>query len=173
MPTARRAPNAHDLDRVVAVFEGLMQRVMASHAPELNTLDLTMSQTKAMYLLIAHRPMRMSELAQRLGVTNSTATGTVDRLVELGLTVRAEDPADRRQVVVAPTDRAREVLEHFRELNSHRMREMLARIDASDLSTVEAALRILDAALASEPTGPTATVTPPPTAASHHKGTRS
>ena len=143
-------PGDADLDRVVGVFDALMHRLMATHAPELNALELTMSQTKAMYLLVAAGPLRMTELAHRLGVTNSTATGQVDRLVELGLLERHEDPADRRQVVVHATDHGAAMLERFRELNSRRMREMLAFIDAADLPTVERALHLLDAAIEAE-----------------------
>ena len=94
MAPDRRPPEAADLERVVGVFDGLMHRLMATHAPELNTFEMTMSQTKAMYLVLASGPMRMSELAHRLGVTNSTATGQVDRVVELGSLARPEDPAD-------------------------------------------------------------------------------
>ena len=145
-----RAPLAADLDRVVGAFDALMHRLMATHAPELSALDLTMSQTKAMYLVLATGPMRMSELAHRLGVTNSTATGQVDRLVELGLVDRHEDPADRRQVVIRATAHGSETLERFRELNSRRMRELLAHTEAGDLTTIERAIRILDAAAAAE-----------------------
>lgn len=149
--TPNRTPAAADaLDRVIAVFERFMHRLMATHAPELNAVEMTMSQTKAMYLLIASGRMRMSELAARLGVTSSTATGAVDRLVELGLVARHEDPADRRQVVVSATPTAAETLEHFRELNSRRMRELLGRLDERDLAIVEHAMSILDATVAAE-----------------------
>jgi DNA-binding MarR family transcriptional regulator len=159
MPSNRQVPNAADLERVVSIFDTLMHRLMATHAPELSAIEMTMSQTKAMYLVVASGPMRMSELAARVGVTNSTATGQVDRLVELGLLARHEDPADRRQVVVSATPHGIEILERFRELNSRRMREMLARIEASDLPTVERALLILDAAVAAEASLPiTATI---------------
>jgi DNA-binding MarR family transcriptional regulator len=159
MTLNHQPPHDADLDRVVGVFDALMHRLMATHAPELNALELTMSQTKAMYLLVAAGPLRMSELAHRLGVTNSTATGQVDRLVELGLLERHEDPADRRQVVVHATEHGTATLERFRELNSRRMREMLAHIHATDLPTVEHALRILDAAVAAEASAPTINLT--------------
>ncbi len=42
----------------------------------------------------------MSDLVQRLGVSLSTVSGLVDRIVDHGLATRREDPADRRQVVV-------------------------------------------------------------------------
>ena len=143
-------PGDADLDRIVAAFDALMHRIMASHAPELNAFEITMSQTKAMYLVIATGPLRMSELAHRLGVTNSTATGQVDRLVELGLLARHEDPADRRQVVVTATPAGEAALERFRELNSRRMREMLGHVDPADLPIVERAVTLLDAAITAE-----------------------
>ena len=99
------------------------------------------------------------DLAARLGITSSTATGLVDRLVELELLTRHEEPADRRQVVVAPTAKAETTVEHFRELNSRRMREMLERVAAADLAVIERALHILDAVLPEPGTATHPTVT--------------
>jgi DNA-binding MarR family transcriptional regulator len=67
--------------------------------------------------------------------------------VELDLLERREDPSDRRHVVVTPTPQAEEMVDHFRELNSNRMREMLIHLDRADLDTVERSLHILTAAL--------------------------
>ena len=151
MTTTRHATGTPaDIDAVLAVFERLMHRLMATHAPELSTIELTMAQTKALYLVLAAGQLRMSELAARLGVTSSTATGQVDRLVETGLLERREDPADRRQVVVTATPAAEATLEHLRELNSHRMRELLSRIEPGDLSVVRRAIVVLDDAVAAE-----------------------
>lgn len=169
MPTPATAPSDDALERILATFDRLMHRLMASHAPELNAIDLTMSQTKGLYIVLAAGQLRMSELAARLGVTSSTATGQVDRLVELGLLERREDPADRRQVVVTPTDRAEATVERFRELNSLRMREMLANVAPRDLGTVERALRILEAAV---PERPDPHLPSLPTDASKHEGSR-
>ena len=163
MTTIRHAPGtAADIDAVLAVFDRLMHRLMATHAPELSTLDLTMAQTKAVYLVLAAGQLRMSELAARLGVTSSTATGQVDRLVELGLVERHEDPADRRQVVVTATPSAEATMEHLRELNSHRMRELLERIEPGDLSIVRRAIVVLDDAVAAEATEATEATTTHP-----------
>lgn len=142
------------LERILATFDRMMHKLMADHAPEMTAIDLTMSQAKALYLIIAAGELRMSDLAARLGITSSTATGLVDRLVELELLTRHEEPADRRQVVVAPTAKAATTVEHFRELNSRRMREMLERVATDDLPVIERALQVLDAALP-EPAPPT------------------
>ncbi|MFP5342873.1 MAG: MarR family winged helix-turn-helix transcriptional regulator [Candidatus Limnocylindria bacterium] len=148
---------------MIAVFDRMMHKLMADHAPELTAIDLTMAQTKALYIVLAAGELRMSDLAARLGVTSSTATGVVDRLVELGLVERHELPSDRRQVVIVPTRDAAVAVERFRELNSRRMRDMLSRVPVADLATVERALSILDAALPE----------PAPSSTAHHEGNRS
>ena len=84
-----------------------------------------MAQAKVLYVVLAAGELRMSELAARLGVSSRTASGLVDRLVELGLLSRHDDPADRRQVVVATTPEAVALLERFRELNQRQLRELL------------------------------------------------
>ena len=108
----------------------------------------------------------MSELAARLGVTSSTATGLVDRLVELGLLARHDDPADRRQVVVSATPEAQANLEHFRELNSRRMRELLERLAPATTSPSSSApCTVLAAAIE-----PGSAVHPPSTTATTDEG---
>ena len=84
-----------------------------------------MGQVKALYMLVAAGELRMSALASHLGVTSSTATGLVDRLVELGLADRHEDAGDRRQVVIRATSHADGLLERFRELNAAPIRHLL------------------------------------------------
>jgi len=105
-----------------------------------------MAQLKALYMLVAAGQLRMSHLASGLGVTSSTATGLVDRLVELGLAVRHEDPHDRRQVVINATEAGRSVLERFREFNAAQIRLLLGQIDQADLPVIERAIELMLAA---------------------------
>ena len=140
------------IDRVVASYELLMQRVTSWHAPDFMEIAVTMSQAKVLYL-IAARGMRMSELAIRLGVSISTTSGLVDRLVDHGLLTRHDDPADRRQVVVTITPTGSAHLARFRELNAAQMRRLLARLGDPELEVVERATGYL-AAAADEAFGP-------------------
>jgi Transcriptional regulators len=91
--------------------------------------------------------LRMSELAARLGIGSSSASGLADRLVELGLLRRHDDPDDRRQVVVTTTPEAVALLERFRELNLRQLRELLARLQPDELDIVDRSLEILDRAV--------------------------
>ena len=57
---------------------------------------LSMPQISTMMNLNYQGPCGVSEVGNRLGVTNAAASQMVDKLVQLGYLERAEDPNDRR-----------------------------------------------------------------------------
>ncbi len=131
------------VDEVIAGYEALMQRLADGHAPEFLEIDVTMPQAKLLYLLGAQGDLHMSGIVARLGVSLSTVSGLVDRLVDHGLATRHDDPSDRRQVVVGLTSAGAQFIDHFRELNARQMRELLAVLDDGDLSLLRDALAAL------------------------------
>jgi DNA-binding MarR family transcriptional regulator len=140
---AGTADRATTVARIVEDYEGLMHRLVVTHQPEFMEVAVTMAQAKVIYTVLAAGSLGMSELASRLGVSISTTSGQVDRLVDLGLLDRRDDPADRRQVVITATDSATALLERFRELNDRELRHLLARIDDPGLALIERAMRVL------------------------------
>jgi DNA-binding MarR family transcriptional regulator len=69
--------------------------------------------------------------------------------VRKGLLERHEDPADRRQVLVAATATAVEQIEQMSEFGRTRMRELLGRVRSdADAKTIERAIRIMSDAMA-------------------------
>lgn len=128
------------LDDVVAGYEALMQRLADSHTPEFLEIGATMPQAKLLYLLGAHGDTHMAELVARLGVSLSTVSGLVDKVVDQGLAHRREDPLDRRQVVVGLTPAGSAFIDRFRELNARQMRELLEALEDGELEQVRLAL---------------------------------
>jgi DNA-binding MarR family transcriptional regulator len=131
------------IDEVIVGYEELMHRMAGSHAPEFLEIAVTMPQAKLLYLLGAAGDLHMSALVARLGVSLSTVSGLVDRIVEAGLATRREDPADRRQVVVGLTPGGKDFIDRFRELNARQMRELLAHLDDEGLEHVKTGLEAL------------------------------
>ena len=103
-------PRAVIVAELIATFERMRELTAQVHVPEFLSLDVTMQQAKALHLVQCAPGIRMSALAARLGVGLSTVSGNVDRLTEMGLVARHDDPADRRQVVVSLTDQGHEVI---------------------------------------------------------------
>jgi len=114
------------------------------------SLDLTMSQMKVLFLLYEGE-MTMGQLAKPLGVTLSTVTGIVDRLVAEELVVRSESPVDRRQVIGHLTKNGRQLIERLYTTGQTMMANMLERLTLEDMRIVARALDVLySAALAEE-----------------------
>ena len=57
---------------------------------------MTGTQRLALYELYAGGPMRLNDLAERMGISAPTASRAIDALVSLGLVDRLQDPDDRR-----------------------------------------------------------------------------
>lgn len=164
--------------RIAAVLDAmdeLVQQMSEGHTSEFLEIGITMPQAKTLYLVATVGDIRMSALATRLGVTLSTVSGLVDRLVDAGLVSRHDDPADRRQVVVAITSEGASLLERFRELNRRQLGDLIGGLTDRDLVTVAHATTILARAAerlahrrsttgAEPPTGPPAR---PPASAAH------
>jgi len=158
--------------RVMAAFEALQQRLMALHAIEFTNLEITMAQAKLLYVVTAAGELTMSETAQRLGITVSTASGAVDRLVDLGLLERADDPANRRQVRVSVTEIGRRSLEQLQELNTRQLRELFQLVSDEELEVVERATLILAKAASATPSMPSDVPEPAPSPSLSPVGSR-
>jgi DNA-binding MarR family transcriptional regulator len=147
--TIRRNTTIDPNDRAAAVeelvsgFEALMHSLAELHAPEFLEIAVTMPQAKLLYLLGASGDMHMSDLVARLGVSLSTVSGLVDRIVDQGFATRRDDPADRRQVVVALTEQGTAFLDRFRDLNAVQMRTLLGLVDDDELASVRRAVAAL------------------------------
>ena len=125
-----------------------MHRLTEGHAPEFLEIGITMPQAKLLYLLGVAGDLHMSDLVLRLGVSLSTVSGLVDRLVDHGLATRRDDPTDRRQVVVGLTPSGSAFIDRFRELNARQMRGLLAVMDDAELAQASEAIAALQRAAA-------------------------
>lgn len=79
-------------------------------------------------------PLQVSEVAARLGVTLSAATGLVDRMARSDLVGRERDRADRRVVWVKLTAEGTRTLQVAERYRLELLREMLAPLGEADLS---------------------------------------
>lgn len=137
MPHTDRPFTRADLeDQVMERFHELMTRVAVGHAPEFLAVDITMAQLKALYLVGTRGPLHISALADLLGVSLSTGSGVVDRLVEHGLLERRHADVDRRHVVASVSPEGVALMERMRELNARRVRSMLVDLTDDDLAAL-------------------------------------
>ena len=99
---------------------------------------------------IARGPCTMSELARHKGVSLPTISKSVGMLVRRGWVERWVDHTDRRQTLVRLTARGRRVLADCRRRIEILLDRKLARLSAPEREALDAGLRHVQNALATE-----------------------
>lgn len=131
---------------VVDVADGLRLTVgrLARHLRQQSLGGLTPSQRSVLNTLHRHGEMTMSELADHERISRPSATGIVGRLEERGMLKRSRTASDRRSLVVDLTSQGSLlVLQTSRERTAF-LAEELAKLDTSDLTTLERAIEIFN-----------------------------
>lgn len=132
-----------EAERLAREIERLFN-LMVKRRPEEAEAEpqLPPTQRLALAVVVDEGPLRLGELADRMGTSDPTATRTVDALESIGLVERTPDPDDRRAVLVAATARGRKLLERRRRrivkllreplagLSKHEQRELVERLAA-------------------------------------------
>jgi len=131
------------------ILEGLSavtrQLARASGGPDEGP-PMTSTQRLALFETAVGGPLRLSELAERMGITAPTASRAVDGLVELGLLERLPDPADRRAVSIDVTAPGRARVEERMALAAAALEPAVAALSAQDRARLAALLaRLADA----------------------------
>jgi DNA-binding MarR family transcriptional regulator len=124
---------------VMGVARTLRRRFMAALAP----WDLSPHQARALRVVCGRDGVRLSELAEALRIAPRSATEVADGLQERGLVERSPDPADRRAVVLTPTEAGRRVQQEVDAARGADASELFARLPAADRSELARLLRTL------------------------------
>lgn len=95
-------------------------------------------------IVLRDGPLRVSALAERLGVSQPGMTQLVDRLVAEGSAERIPDPTDRRATLVRITEHGRALLRQRHEHRVETLDRLVARLDAADRRRIDAALPALE-----------------------------
>ena len=107
------------------------RKLSASLHPAL-AAKLSPASLHALHVLADDAAPRISALAGRLGLDESTVTRLVDRLEALGLAERTHSEADRRSIVVTLTDTGREAVESMREQRRIFLGEVLSALEPAE-----------------------------------------
>ena len=123
--------------------EVFMHRSMADFKRFMDDSGLSPSQVSTLMRLYYHSSCGVSAVADDLGVTNAAASQMVDRLVQLGMLERSEDPEDRRARQLRLTDLGRALVERSVEVRRRWMEELILTLTPEQQTQITDALSIL------------------------------
>ncbi|MBU3063635.1 MarR family transcriptional regulator [Nocardia sp. NEAU-G5] len=127
------------------LFLRTSKRIRRNQMARLAPLGLTPAQSRALRIIGQDPdPLRMSALADRLGIVPRSATTVVDALVSAGLVTRAPDPANRRSTLVSPTDAGRRTLTRMSQARRDAASETFAALSSAQRETLRELLAALE-----------------------------
>src|SRR5579871_582718 len=105
---------------LMSTWRDLFGLLQSQAAPKWANLDVSMAQIKTLITLSDVRTATIGEIAAKLGIGLPTASHLVEKLVQLGLVERAEDPEDRRRAIARLTAKGDELVRQLRGQTGNR-----------------------------------------------------
>ena len=102
-----------------------------------------MAQFGAMIQIYHKGGCGVSDIGSDLGVTNSAASQMLERLVQLKLITRSEDPSDRRVKLIVLTDKGRQILQEGNLANRSWLEDLARSMTDEEQEQVRQAIAIL------------------------------
>lgn len=105
--------------------------------------SLSVPQFRMLAFLNRYPGSSLSEVAEHLGVTRATASTMADRLVQRGLVDRAEDPQERRHIMLRLTPMGTDSLGHMQSLTQCKIADLMTELTSEELESIATGLAIL------------------------------
>lgn len=104
---------------------------------------LSMTQVAALLRIHKSGCSNVSCLGEEMGISNPAASQMLERLVQMGLVIRRENPEDRRLKQIALTERGQAVLEGGMRARQQWLVEMSKLLSPEEQEQVTAAFKIM------------------------------
>ena len=115
------------------LLQRLTKRLRRAQAERLAPFGLTPAQERALRMITrSEEPLRMTELADHLGIVPRSLTTVVDALEESGLVRREIDPDNRRAIRLHLTEHGAAVRDDMREARQRAAEDLFAPLTDKD-----------------------------------------
>jgi DNA-binding MarR family transcriptional regulator len=132
------------LTEVIREWSGVfMRRSGRDFRGFMEETGLSFSQLNILMRLFHGGRCGVSEIGERLGITNAAASQSIDRLVNLGLIKRSEDPEDRRAKQLALTQAGQALIEKSVEVRSQWVEGLTEALTSAQQDMIITALTLL------------------------------
>src|SRR4030042_6784737 len=116
-----------------------MRRSMQSFIRSARHIGLSMSQINTLFHIHHAGGSGVTNLGEHLGISNAAVSQLLERLVQQGLILRDEDPADRRAKKLTLTDKGALTLQEGIHARQGWLHDLSATLSAAEKEQVAAA----------------------------------
>jgi len=125
-----------DVDLLTQLMVEFYERLSSWEQEVVKGSGLSLPQMHTLEVLGHHAPLRMKDLADRLGVTTGTMTVTIDKLEQLGLVARQPHESDRRSLMVVLTPQGHAVCSQHHNHHLRLTEELMAILNPEEIETL-------------------------------------
>ncbi|SFP87123.1 MarR family winged helix-turn-helix transcriptional regulator [Salibacterium halotolerans] len=104
--------------------------------PILSELQLTARQESIMIIFIRQEGMSLKDMAQRLGISKSAVTQSVNKLENEGLLIRSINEQNRREVTMSLGKTGRQLKKEFETFEASIIEDYITQLHLDDLKQV-------------------------------------
>ncbi len=130
-------------ERIEQLLRDVHYQLIRLSRHELRDEGITPPRFHALYFVVRHGPVDMGTMHTQMHLSKSSLTSLVDGLVDDGLLRRERSPADRRRVVLNPTEAGVELLERLRLRRCRHLHGALDRLEARSAQCVADSLHLI------------------------------
>lgn len=112
--------------------------------------DLTFPQLSVISILEKHGEQKVSELSLKIGLSDSTVSGILDRLEQKKIVKRERTKDDRRVVKISLTGKSQKFCNDFRQKKEEYFTQMLKKLSEQETKDIIKGLEILNLALTND-----------------------
>ncbi|MFC5450157.1 MarR family winged helix-turn-helix transcriptional regulator [Paenibacillus aestuarii] len=129
MPTGERVPTSGEVIQAIIRTAHFVRHVHETGSTAMGVPSyVTGPRLRVLGIVSDHGPIRMNDLAAKMGIRAITVTQFVDALEKENLLMRLPDPTDRRATLLQLTENAPELLIRAREASRQVSEKMLERV---------------------------------------------
>ena len=139
-----QSPERADLIAEAVRAQSIVLRALhEATSPAWLELDMSMSQLRAIFILMRAGAMPIGELGAALRVGKPAASILVDGLVTCGLIARSEDTQDRRRTIARLTTEGMALVAQLRQSQQEKLRMWMEQLSDVDLATLTRGMKAL------------------------------
>jgi DNA-binding MarR family transcriptional regulator len=112
--------------------------------------DLTFPQLSVISMLGKHGEQKVSELSLKIGLSDSTVSGILDRLEQKDIIKRERTKDDRRVVKISLIGKSQKFCNDFRQKKEEYFTQLLKKLSEQEIKDIIKGLEILNRALAND-----------------------
>ncbi len=123
--------------QIKRISDRIFERILA----EKNIDAFNGAQGRILYVLWQEEHISLKNIADRTGLAATTLTSMIDRMEHSGLVIRIPDQNDRRQILLALTDKARNLRQDYTAVSEQMTKIVYAGFSTEEILLCESMLQ--------------------------------